>query len=686
MNSGDAQLPVHMRADLEVIPRVRSGKRERWIANPISGKVVRISEADFQIMSRTAEFSQWRGNELGGVREAIFAQAGQHGLLANIRPGRPVQPRWYHNPLYVKLPGVPADRLASFLAARSGLFFSRLAVCCWSVVFAITAIAIGIHADRLRQSIDGLLTFQSQHWLLAISILAATKVIHELAHAAVCRRMGARCKELGALLLFGTPCLYCDVSDSWRISSPVNRAAVMLAGIYVEWILASVAAWVWLLAEDPLWSLIGFHVLLVCGVSTFVFNINPLMRYDGYYVLSDMLQVNNLRQRAAEAWESTVVRKLVGMSYTAPSITRSWMRNCILSCYYAASYVYSFVVAGAISGWVLMVSIRAGIEPLGRTLIAVVVVASVISMTRPLLEITAGKGGWRTVSKLRRWTIATAVVATLIGMLFIPVDRRIAADGWVDYANSMTVYAPEFATVKNVYLEFGDSVEEGEAIAELNEPSINVDIVRSQAIAAQLSARWESLSQRSVTNGDLREQLASHKKSLDGAKLEKRQSLSRKQSLTLQGTQSGTILRPSMVQSNQKVDQEESGLWLKDRLGQTIRPGEVWCRIGNENDKSVLLHCDASARRFIEVGDQVRLLLGQSTGSVIQCTIDSISMVQHTEHESMLSSSDEFIVSCRLPKDVAEIVRADTQAKGVFRGESFCLWDVLVGQVLGYVS
>ena len=113
-----------------------------------------------------------------------------------------------------------------------------------------------------------------------------------------CIRLGGQCRELGLMLLVFTPCLYCEVSDAWTFPSKWQRIAVSAAGIIVEIVLAALAALVWCFSGPGLLHSLAFAVMVVCSVSTLLFNGNPLMRYDGYYVLADLLEVPNLAEQS----------------------------------------------------------------------------------------------------------------------------------------------------------------------------------------------------------------------------------------------------------------------------------------------------------------------------------------------------------------------------------------------------
>ncbi len=128
--------------------------------------------------------------------------------------------------------------------------------------------------------------------------LAVVKVLHELGHALTCKHFGGDCHEIGVLLLFFTPCLYCNVSDAWLFPGKWPRIAVSAAGIAVEVFLAAIATFLWWFSIPGVFNTLCLNIMIVCSLNTLLINGNPLLRYDGYYVLADLLDVPNLGQQS----------------------------------------------------------------------------------------------------------------------------------------------------------------------------------------------------------------------------------------------------------------------------------------------------------------------------------------------------------------------------------------------------
>jgi putative peptide zinc metalloprotease protein len=185
------------------------------------------------------------------------------------------------------------------------LLFSKIGAIIWLVVVGFTLSVVLPQWQQLKAAAANTLDFQ--HNVENIFLLYATfvviKLLHELGHAFACRRFGGECHELGLMLLVLVPTPYVDASTAWSFSDKWQRVFVGAAGMIVELFVASICALIWSVtnaAAYPLISQLAYNAMFVASVSTVIFNANPLLRYDGYYILSDLLEIPNLRQKSTE--------------------------------------------------------------------------------------------------------------------------------------------------------------------------------------------------------------------------------------------------------------------------------------------------------------------------------------------------------------------------------------------------
>ena len=169
------------------------------------------------------------------------------------------------------------------------------------------------------------------------------KIIHEFGHGLTAKHFGGEVHEMGMLFLVLTPALYCDVTDSWLLPNKWNRIWISAAGIYVECFLASIATFVWWYSEPGLLNSLAMATMFICSVNTIMFNANPLLRYDGYYVMADWLEIPNLRIKSTQFFAYLIQEKVLGLEIPVQSyLPRS--RRYLFVTYAIASYIYRWVV------------------------------------------------------------------------------------------------------------------------------------------------------------------------------------------------------------------------------------------------------------------------------------------------------------------------------------------------------
>ena len=175
------------------------------------------------------------------------------------------------------------------------------------------------------------------------------KIIHEFGHGLTAKHFGGEVHEMGILFLVLTPALYCDVTDSWLLPNKWKRIWISAAGIYVECFLASIATFVWWYSKPGLLNSLSMATMFICSVNTILFNANPLLRYDGYYVMADWLEIPNLRIKSTQFFAYLIQEKVLGLEIPVQSyLPRS--RRFLFVTYAIASYIYRWFVTFASSG------------------------------------------------------------------------------------------------------------------------------------------------------------------------------------------------------------------------------------------------------------------------------------------------------------------------------------------------
>src|SRR5216683_93611 len=219
-----------------------------------------------------------------------------------------------------------------------------------SIGFMLSAVLlVATHFETFRDRLPSyheFFSFKTVGYLwLALGLV---KVIHEFGHGLSCKAFGGEVHEMGALFLCFSPCLYANVSDAWTLPNKWHRIVISAAGIYVELIIAALATWVWWNSPaEPFINNMALSLMIVCSVSTVVFNANPLMRYDGYYVLADWLEIPNLRDRSNRYLKNVTLEYCLGVEVQPEPYMALWRRWLFVT-YAIVSWVYRWVITFSI--------------------------------------------------------------------------------------------------------------------------------------------------------------------------------------------------------------------------------------------------------------------------------------------------------------------------------------------------
>ncbi|MHC4695896.1 MAG: PqqD family peptide modification chaperone [Planctomycetota bacterium] len=368
--------------------------------------------------------------------------------------------RRYHKRIQREIRG----RLASFLFIKIPLFDPDHILERWVGVFGklvtwfgaagvAVALAFGLFslAGREKELFDGSAGVLSQDnlvWLYACFVV--TKLIHEFGHGFACKqfgrvnRSGGEVHEMGIMLLVFTPVPYVDASSSWAFRSKWQRIVVAAAGMLVEFTIAGAAAIVWAnTSQGTLTHALAFNVIFIAGVSTLLFNGNPLLRYDGYYILSDLLEIPNLAQRSRQYLYDLVKRYAFGTKGPRQPVApneRPWLVSyaiastvyrtfiCIFILLFVAErlfFVGMLLAIAAIVTWVIL--------PLGRF---VRYLASSGELTRVRFRAVCATSAF------------LAAVGAIIGV--VPLPDHVRAEGVVEPCELAVVYAATDGFVQTV--------------------------------------------------------------------------------------------------------------------------------------------------------------------------------------------------------------------------------------------
>jgi putative peptide zinc metalloprotease protein len=651
ISSSRRPLALRMRADL-VTQRQRWQGRDYWtIKDPLTLRYYRFEDEEFAILKmldgRTSSeeicerfetcFAPQRLS--GGQLQQLLAMLYRSSLLISDAPSqgeqlhsRAGERRWKErlaltaNFLAIRFRGVDPDRLLERLDRRVGWLFSPPAATCVLFLACSALLLVLAEFDTFRTRLPGFEAFfAANNWLWLAAVLCITKVLHEFGHGLACKRLGGECHEMGLMLLVLTPCLYCNVSDSWMIGSRWRRAAVGAAGMYVELILASLATFVWWFSEPGLVHHLALNVMFVCSVSTLLFNANPLMRFDGYYILSDLLEIPNLRQKSAAVVQRKLGSWLLGLR-ERPDPFLPPRHRWLFAAYAIASSIYGWLVTLSIFWFLYRVLEPYGLKVLGQLLgLGTVVSLLVLPLVR-LVRFLHVPARVETVNKSRALLSTGVAAAVAAGVLAIPLPYYVACSFEVQPRGGQSVYVDVPGELTAVHVTRG-SVAAGQPIAQLDDLELRLAEQRLIAQREKLAVRTESIRQQAHTEEHALLELAQTEEAL--AALDKqlarlRQDLAK---LTIRAPAAGLFIPPPgrAAPPASRTLSAWTGRPLESRnVGAYLEPSTLVCRIAQPGELEAILAIDQGELDFVSSGQRVDLLLNQLPGERRTGRIDRI--------------------------------------------------------------
>ncbi len=270
--------------------------------------------------------------------------------------------------MYVRLPGWDPDRLLERMLPWFRWIF-RPSVIVASALFIMAAwLLILVQFESFSKKLPEFRQFFGwPNIILMWCSLVVCKVIHEFGHGLACKHYGGECHEMGVMVLLFSPCLYADVTDSWMFKNKWPRIMVSAAGMYVEIVLSALAVFLWWNTQPGLFNYLCLNVFFVTSFTTVVFNANPLLRYDGYYMLSDYLELPNLRQQAEGQVRRVVAEKTAGLELPPPPFLPETGHRMLVT-FAVSAWLYRFVVVWGVSTFLYLTLKPYGIQNLALAL------------------------------------------------------------------------------------------------------------------------------------------------------------------------------------------------------------------------------------------------------------------------------------------------------------------------------
>ena len=387
--------------------------------------------------------------------------------LAQLAERKPKDRNW----LYLRLVSLDAQTLFDWLAPRTRWCFTP-AFHVFAAAMILTGIVITtIHAGTLARSALSLLSVNGI--ILIWLVIVGVGVLHELAHGLTCRHFGGRVREVGFMLIYFQPAFYCDVSDAWMFPSRRERLWVTFAGGYFQLVLWGMAVIVWrIFVEDSLINWIAMTVVVFSGLQTLV-NFNPLIKLDGYYMLSDYLEIPNLRAKALRAVQARIAGEddpLLASGERRSLVTFGALSLTFSTLLLAVVYVNIYVLATSYFAFA------------GLTAFALF---AGLTLRRTAAEQAAGAGALMSRASLRKYRNLIIAGVFLLLTFVVPWKLRIPAEFTIQPGQEVAVRAPIAGIVEEMLVREGEKVHRGQEVAYLHNSELREQLT-------VLTGQWNS--------------------------------------------------------------------------------------------------------------------------------------------------------------------------------------------------
>ncbi|TKB06036.1 hypothetical protein [Desulforhopalus sp. IMCC35007] len=412
------------------------------------------------------------------------------------------------NPLALRFPLVDPDH---FLVKWMGFvqpFVSSAMLLLWFLIVGSAFVLAVIHWPELTSNMaDRVL--KPENLLILWLVYPLVKLLHELGHAFLIRIWGGEVHEMGIMLLAFTPIPYVEASASGAFPDKRKRMGVAAVGMGVELFVASLALFLWLNVESGRVSAIAYNVMLVGGVSTLLFNGNPLLRFDGYYVLADWIEIPNLSQRSTRYLGYLLQRYLFNSEDSVSPVTAAGERPWFV-CYGIAAFFYRLFVLAALT---LFVS--------SKFFIVGILIAIWAIFTQILLPVIKHSYGFYTSVRGRRkrtrFITASIVTTTVAAILFfgVPIPLRTKIEGVVSLPENSRIRVGTDCFIAEVLAQNDSVVESGQPLVRCEDPFLEAEVQVLEANLQEAQARYngEPLQER-VQREILKEEVGSVKADL----------------------------------------------------------------------------------------------------------------------------------------------------------------------------
>ncbi|MDA1049281.1 MAG: biotin/lipoyl-binding protein [Planctomycetota bacterium] len=504
----------------------------------------------------------------------------------------------FSNVLAIRFRGIDPEWFLAKAYPYVAWFFRPLTMM-FCLMLGLTALSlVAVEFETFRARLPTFHEFFGPHnWIYLGATMGAVKILHEFGHAFSCKHFGGECHEIGAMLLVFTPCLYANVSDSWMLPNKYHRAFIGFAGIYVEAILASIATFIWWFSEPGLLNYLSLSVMFICSVSTVLFNGNPLLRFDGYYILMDLLEIPNLRQKSTEVMKRFMLETCLGIEQQENPFLpqeRRWM----FGMFTIASVLYRWIVVFSIMYFLNKILEPYGLQVLGRAVAVAGLFGLLVQPMWKLGKFFLAPGSMSKVKKPRLIATIAVIAAVIITVLGVPLPFHVNCTFEVSPLGAESVFPGVAGRLIDVAVEPGQVVIKDELLAQLDNIDLRVQDEKLKGELAELEQQRANLNRQRFSDTRVAMQIPAVDAMINTIRKQLADETVKLERLKVRAPVAGTVFPPPVKPRRDSHDGRLPG-WsgspfhAKNR-GAVMQEADQFCQIGDAEQFEAVLVIDQS--------------------------------------------------------------------------------------------
>lgn len=578
------EIAVRLRPELKFDVRQQNGRDVYIIEDPVRAKFYQVGKREFDLISQL-NGKETVGETLTRINQRLDESSQIGEKAANIivgwlvqcnlgyspksdslerleRQARAIQNQKLMsllNPISIKFKIFDPTRFLDATEAGSRWLFSKAFLTLWCVLAVVGLYSLLSNWSELSGSSVGILAEGRWIWMLVIWI--ALKAVHEWAHGIACRRYGGNVPEAGVLLLLFTPMPFVNVTSSWRFKNRWHRFYVAAAGMYVELFISFVAMIVWASSSHQLTKDICFNIFFLSSVTTVLFNANPLMRFDGYYMLTDLLDVPNLYTKGLKWFGDRLKWVLFGTTKTQDICPRPEMP--FVRVYGILAFCWKILISFS-----LLIAASVMFYGLG---LLMAVVAGVLWLGMPVYRFFRNTFAAPVPDyQMKRVVISAVVMLVMLvsGFTILHSPATKSAPAMVQFENEQIIRAHGDGFVKEIRVEDGQYVQQGDVLALLFNDELSTEVANLE---------------RLVKESEIKSRIHTKSAELTEAQVElkNRDSLLKKLHEKQQQLENLTVIAPI----NGYVFQRQ----LSNRIGEYLHHGDELMTVAQTNSRKIIV-------------------------------------------------------------------------------------------------